>query len=160
MAIIRITGSLKNTIQGFSKVSTFDEHGRAGLLSYAGVLWSIFLVGTLYLIGVWLGADQRTNIIKAHVLERIGWSFQIWLTTPRSLANTVGRTYEFCFEGINKHALPITMTRGGTIFRMSFVDVSLLDLSVHKNLIKLLQLRSFMPVLQIVYATPISVKTM
>ena len=37
------------------------------LLRYAGVIRLLFLIGHLYLIGVWLGEDQRTNTIKTHV---------------------------------------------------------------------------------------------
>ena len=34
------------------------------LVKYVGVIW---LIKHLYLIGVWLGADRRENIIKTHV---------------------------------------------------------------------------------------------
>ena len=32
-----------------------------------GVIRLLFLIGTLYLVGVWFGQDQRANIIKSHV---------------------------------------------------------------------------------------------
>ena len=31
------------------------------------LFWLLFLVEHLYLIGVWLGEDPKTNIIKTHV---------------------------------------------------------------------------------------------
>ena len=34
---------------------------------YAGVFRLLFLIGHLYLMGVWLSKDQRTNTIKTHV---------------------------------------------------------------------------------------------
>jgi hypothetical protein len=35
-------------------------------LKYAGVIRLFFLIGHLYLIGMWSGEDQRTNTIKLH----------------------------------------------------------------------------------------------
>ena len=34
---------------------------------WVGLKWSIFLIGPLYLIGVWFGEDQRANIVKTNV---------------------------------------------------------------------------------------------
>jgi hypothetical protein len=35
-------------------------------LSYAGVIWLLFLIGHLYLVGVWLSKNRRTNTMKTH----------------------------------------------------------------------------------------------
>ena len=34
---------------------------------YVGVIWLLFLIGPLYLNGMWLGEDQRTKTINTHV---------------------------------------------------------------------------------------------
>ena len=34
---------------------------------HAGVMWLLFLIVPLYLIGIWFGGDQRANIKKTHV---------------------------------------------------------------------------------------------
>jgi len=42
-----------------------EESGKHRLIRYAGVIVSVFLIDYLIsLIGVWLGENQRTNIIK------------------------------------------------------------------------------------------------
>ena len=44
---------------------------------YAGVIWWLFLIGPVYLIGVWLGEDQRTNAITTHVVKnRLDYVFK------------------------------------------------------------------------------------
>ena len=58
----------------------------------AGVIWLVFLIEHLYLIGVWLGEDQRKSSI--HTLE-IGLHLQIFYTTPLAITNTIGRTFVF-----------------------------------------------------------------
>ena len=50
-----------NTSYAFSRAS-LSSHVR-----YVGVIWFLFLVGHLYLIGVWMGDDQRANVIKTCV---------------------------------------------------------------------------------------------
>ena len=38
---------------------------------YVGVIWLLFfLIGHLCLIGVWLGEEQRRNVIETRVFER------------------------------------------------------------------------------------------
>ena len=41
----------------------------------SGIIWLLFLIGPLYLTGVWLSEDQRTNATKAHVSKRLAYSF-------------------------------------------------------------------------------------
>ena len=48
----------------------------------------------IYLVGVWLGGDQRTNTIKTWFKE-IGLRLKILSTTPLSIVNTIGRTDVF-----------------------------------------------------------------
>ena len=43
---------------------------------YAGVIWLLFLFRHLYLIGVWLGEDRRTNTTKTHVYKRLDYDFK------------------------------------------------------------------------------------
>ena len=38
-------------------------------LRYAGVIQLFLIIGQLYLIGVWLGEDQKTNTIKTCLKE-------------------------------------------------------------------------------------------
>ena len=40
-------------------------------LRYASVIWLLFLIGHLYLIGVYLGDYQRTKTIKTHGSMRL-----------------------------------------------------------------------------------------
>lgn len=35
-----------------------------GRLTYAGVIWFHFLIGRLYLIGIWFDEDQRASTMK------------------------------------------------------------------------------------------------
>ena len=63
----------------------------------------------LYLIGMWLGEDQRTNTIKDTYLKEFGLRSQFVLTTPHSIVNTIERTYAFD-QGITKHALLQALT--------------------------------------------------
>ena len=48
------------------------------ILAYVGVIWLLSLIGHLYLIGVWLSEDQRTNtIIKlTYVNKRMDYIFK------------------------------------------------------------------------------------
>ena len=64
----------------------------------------------LYLIGVWLGEDPRTNSINIHVSKRLVYVFKILLATPHSIVNTIGRTYVLG-EEINRHVFPIIVTK-------------------------------------------------
>ena len=38
--------------------------------------WFIFLIGPLYLIGMWFNEDQRANIIKTHVSRNSTTSYK------------------------------------------------------------------------------------
>ena len=58
-----------------------------------GVFIQLLLIGHLYLIGVWLGGDQRTNTIKTHAQKRLDYINKFYLTTPHSIVNTSGRTH-------------------------------------------------------------------
>ena len=42
-------------------------------IRYLSVIWLRFLIGHLNLINVWLGEDQRTNIIKTHPSKRLDY---------------------------------------------------------------------------------------
>ena len=48
----------------------------------------------IYLVGVWLGGDQRMNTIKT-CFKEIGLRLKILSTTPHSIVNTIGRTDVF-----------------------------------------------------------------
>ena len=76
------------------------------------VLQVIFLIGHLYLTGVWFGEDQRANNMKTHVYDKLDYIFIFLLTIPHSKVNIIGSTYVFSL-GINKHALPITIPNHG-----------------------------------------------
>ena len=59
------------------------ESGKHRLIRFVGVISFALLINHLiYLIGVWLGENQRTNIIKMLSLKEIGLHLQILLTTP------------------------------------------------------------------------------
>ena len=36
----------------------------------------MYLIGLPYLIGMWFGEDQRENVIKTHVYERLDYVFK------------------------------------------------------------------------------------
>ena len=36
-------------------------------LRYAGVIWILFLIGPLDLVGMWFCEDERANTMKTHV---------------------------------------------------------------------------------------------
>ena len=56
--------------------------------TYACVIW--LLIKHMYWIGVWLGDDQEQTPSR-HMLKEIGLRFQIVLTTPHSIVDTIGR---------------------------------------------------------------------
>ena len=76
------------------------------LLMCADVIPSLFLIGHLYEIDVWLGEDQKSNTHKDTCLKEIPLHLQITLTTTHSIINTIEET---CVSSqvINKHALMI-----------------------------------------------------
>ena len=47
----------------------------------------------MYLIGVWLGEDQRTKHRRDISLKGVGLRLEICSTTPHSIMNTTGRMY-------------------------------------------------------------------
>lgn len=58
---------------------------------------------SMYLIGVWLGQDQKTNTVNTVTcLKEIGLLFQILLPTTHSIVNSIGRTYVLGFKLRNK----------------------------------------------------------
>jgi hypothetical protein len=78
---------------------------------------------------IWVSVkDQRTKHLKdTHVKEfELHLQFFYQQLHILYLMNTIGRTYVFK-QGINKHALPITVTkiREGPIFNLNFVVASL-----------------------------------
>lgn len=72
-------------------------------LSYAGVNGFLFLVKYLYLVGVWLAMDQRTNIIHKHVLNRLDYVFSISLAIPHPVVNIIGGSIYSIKESTNTH---------------------------------------------------------
>jgi hypothetical protein len=72
-------------------------------LSFAGVNRSLFLVGHLYLLGVWLGMDQRTNTIHEHVLNRLDYVFSISLAIPHPVVSIIGGSICLIKESTNIH---------------------------------------------------------
>ena len=47
-------------------------------LRYEDVIWLLFLTRHLYLIGVWLGMDQRTNTTMTNVQMRLDYVFNFF----------------------------------------------------------------------------------
>jgi hypothetical protein len=43
----------------------------------AGVIWLIFLIGPLHVFGVWFSEDQRANIMKTHVENKLDYVLNI-----------------------------------------------------------------------------------
>ena len=41
-----------------------------------GLKWHLFLIGPLYLIGMWFGEDERASTIKTHVSKRLDYVFK------------------------------------------------------------------------------------
>ena len=62
-----------------------------------------FKIGDLYLLGMWLGMDQRTNIIHKHVLKRLDYVFSISLRVQLSIANMIGEVVYSVKESTNMH---------------------------------------------------------
>ena len=85
------------------------------------------LIKRLYLIGVWLGEDQRTNTLETHVLKRLDYGFHTLLTIPHTIVNTIWK--DLCIQLRNQQ--PYTSKnynyfRESPNFNPSFVDASLL----------------------------------
>lgn len=55
--------------------------------------WPQYLIGYLYLIGVWLRENQRPNNIKDTRLTHIELWLTILITAPHSFVNTIARAY-------------------------------------------------------------------
>jgi len=68
------------------------------MLGLAGVIWLLFLLGHLYLIGVQLCEDQRPKHHKNTRREEIRLHPQISITTPHLMVNKIGRSYVFSRE--------------------------------------------------------------
>jgi hypothetical protein len=43
---------------------------------WMGLKWMVFLLKPLDLMGVWFGEDQRSYIIRIHVLKRLDYIFK------------------------------------------------------------------------------------
>ena len=57
-----------------------------------GLMWLVFLIGPLYLIGMWFNEDQRANIIKIHAQKRLDCVFKYYkLRTLHSIVNAIER---------------------------------------------------------------------
>ena len=73
--------------------------GLSTSLRYVDIKWLIFLIRHLYLIGVWLGEDKRTNnenTINTNNVRRLDYLLKVSLTTPHSnLVDTTRTTYIF-----------------------------------------------------------------
>ena len=62
---------------------------------YMFVIQLLFLIGHLYLIGVWL-SEGRTNKQQENTCSKdIGLYSQILSTTPHLIVNSIERTYVF-----------------------------------------------------------------
>ena len=68
----------------------------------------VFLIGLLCFIGMWFGEDQKSKHHKDTCLKEIVLHCQILTTPLQSIVYIFGMTYVFN-QGINKHALPITI---------------------------------------------------
>jgi hypothetical protein len=68
----------------------------------------------VYLIGVWLGEDQRTNTMKTHVSKPLGCAFKFLPIAPDSIANIVV---------INNHGLPIIITTLGEVLFSAWISL-------------------------------------
>lgn len=54
---------VETVIRSWEMAAQFFAHH----VKYAGVIWILFLIAHLYLAGMWVGDDHRTNTIEAHV---------------------------------------------------------------------------------------------
>ena len=69
-------------------------------LRYVDVIRLLSLIGHLYLIGVCLSENQRTNtMIKlTYVNKRTNYIFKFYQTTPRSIVNKIRKIYVFTWK--------------------------------------------------------------
>ena len=58
-----------------------------------GLKWLVPLIGTLDVIGMWFGEDQRADIIKTYVQMRLDLCLQISIITLHLMMNIIGRIY-------------------------------------------------------------------
>ena len=97
-----------------------------------GLKWLVFLIGPMYLIGMWLSEDQRANIIKT-CLKEITLRLQILTTTLHTIVYTIGKSYVSNQE-ISKHALPKTITNQGiSDSQSSFCICFIIDLLCNRS---------------------------
>ena len=90
-----------------------------------GLKWLVFLIRPLYLIGMWLGEDQRANIIKTTFLKEIGLRLQNInnYSTLNSEHNFGGLVYPFK-KSTNMHFDNHNWIKDALIFKPTFANVS------------------------------------
>jgi hypothetical protein len=92
------------------------------------VLFGYFpLIGPLYLIGVWVGEDQRTNTIKTHhVYKRLDYDFKFYYL-PCIQFNSEHDWEDLCIQLNNQQRCTtdnLNQVMGGPISNLVFGDAS------------------------------------
>ena len=103
----------------------------------AGVIWLLFFVEYLHVIGVWLGEDQRTSTIKTHIEQR----FTMWSNFINySPLNSEDNWDDLCIQVRNRQTCTSDYQNdmgGGSVFSMVFfVNVFIIDLLMQCTYLK------------------------